>query len=301
MSKLHIAHKGADAEVGALSVDSLAINGAAILGTSILLGVGEVVDLNGEADSLIFDALQAVRMDGSTAGHLKIKISGAYDFDITANTLTALSGSTIATNTIAETTAASGVTIDGVLLKDGGAVFADAATIEIDTVNEATAAAGVTVDGVLIKDGGAIFADAATVEVDTVNEATSAAGVTTDGVLHKDGVTYSRTPFAAVTADGAITIPAYNKTHFITKAGVAAMTIADPTATTHDGVTLTFVATTANAHTLDNSAGSGFFSSGGAGKDVATFGGAIGDGITIIAYQGKWYVDPRGVTNVTLA
>lgn len=106
--------------------------------------------------------------------------------------------------------------------------------------------------------------------------------------------------FAAVTADGAITITAATKTYFITKAGVAAMTIVDPTATTHDGVALTFIATTANAHTLSNAAGSGFFSSGGATKDVATFGGAIGDGLAIIAYQGKWYLDPRGVTNVTL-
>lgn len=201
---------------------------------------------------------------------------------------------------IAEFTSGAGVTVDGVLLKDGGIVCADVAILEVDTVNEATSAAGVTIDGVLLKDGGAVFADAATIEVDTVNEATSAAGVTTDGVLHKDGVTYSRTPFAAVSADGAITIPAYNKTHFITKAGVAALTIADPTATTHDGVTLTFLSTTANAHTLSNAAGSGFFSSGGASKDIATFGGAIDDGITIIAYQGKWYIDPRGVTNVTL-
>jgi hypothetical protein len=105
---------------------------------------------------------------------------------------------------------------------------------------------------------------------------------------------------AAVAADGAITITAANKTYFITKAGVAAMTIVDPTATTHDFVTLSFVAATANAHTLSNAVGSGFFSSGGSSKDVATFGGAIGDGLTIIAYQGKWYIDPRGVTNITL-
>lgn len=115
-----------------------------------------------------------------------------------------------------------------------------------------------------------------------------------------DSTIYGKTPVVAVTANGAISIPTYNTHYMITKAGVAAMTIADPTATTHDGLTLTFVATTANAHTLDNSAGSGFFSSGGATKDVATFGGAIGDGLTIIAYQGKWYIDPRGVTNITL-
>lgn len=103
---------------GAIATDSLTINGASVV-TALLLASGQVVDLNGEADALILDAAQNVRLDGSTAGHLKVKISGAYDFDITANTLTALSGSTIATNTIAETTAASGVTIDGALLKDG--------------------------------------------------------------------------------------------------------------------------------------------------------------------------------------
>lgn len=102
----------------------------------------------------------------------------------------------------------------------------------------------------------------------------------------------------AVSANGAISVPSVNTTHYFTKAGVAAMTIVDPTATTHDGVRLTFVATTANANTLSNAAGSGF-NAGGAGSDVATFGGAIGDLIVIEAYQGKWYVIDK--TNVTLA
>lgn len=105
---------------------------------------------------------------------------------------------------------------------------------------------------------------------------------------------------AALLIDAAITIAAENKIYFITKATAAAITIANPTATTHDGVAITFVATTPAAHTVSNAAGAGFWSSGGALKDVATFGGAIGDGFTIIAYQGKWYIDPRGVTNITL-
>lgn len=96
-------------------------------------------------------------------------------------------GQTLTVDTVNETTLDTGVTVDGVLLKDGGAVFADGATLEVDTVNEATAAAGVTVDGVLLKDGGAVLADGATLEVDTINEATAAAGVTADGVLLKDG------------------------------------------------------------------------------------------------------------------
>ena len=104
--------------------------------------------------------------------------------------------------------------------------------------------------------------------------------------------------YTTVTANGAISIPTANTTYYITKAGVAAMTLADPTATTHDGLTLTFISTTAQAHALSNAAGSGF-NAGGAASDIGTFGGAIGDGITLTAYGGKWLVVSK--TNVTLA
>lgn len=108
-------------------------------------------------------------------------------------------------------------------------------------------------------------------------------------------------PYSAASASGAITQK--SGTVFITKAGVAAMTIADPTsgapeAGGDDGKVLAVISTTANAHTLDNSAGSGF-NAGGAGSDVGTFGGAKGDNIVIQAYGGKWYVVSK--TNVTLA
>lgn len=206
----------------------LLLRGVAV-DTALLLASGQVVDLNGEADALIMDAAQNVRLDASTAGHLKIKFSGAYDFDISANTFTSLAGSTIATDTIAETTATSGVTIDSLLIKDG--------------------------------------------------------------------VANTPTPVGTLSGDGAITISVSNKAYFITKGTAAAITIVDPTATTHDGVTLHFVSTTAAAHTLSNAAGSGFFSSGGSSKDVGTFGGAIGDRISIIAYQAKWYIlDSLNVT-----
>jgi hypothetical protein len=248
----------------ALEVDHLTINGNSITDTSVLLGAGDKIDMNGEADALILDADGDTTIAADTNDQIDIGIGGADDFTFTANTFTALNGSAIATDTITETTAASGVTIDSVLCKDGGIVLAGGAAIAADVVSEKTSAAGVTVDGVLIK----------------------------------DTAVYGRSPVGAVTGDGAITIPAYNKLFAITKAGVAAMTIVDPTATTHDGVELTFMAMTANAHTLDNSAGSGFFSSGGATKDVATFGGAIGDRITIVAYQGKWYI--KDSLNITL-
>lgn len=66
----------------------------------------------------------------------------------------------ILTNTIGERSSGAGVTVDGVLLKDGGitatAVTGSAITATVlftDTIHEKTAAAGVTVDGVLLKDG----------------------------------------------------------------------------------------------------------------------------------------------------
>jgi hypothetical protein len=209
---------------------STKLAGATFAVTEVLLGSGEAVDLNGEAKGLIIDADADTSISAPTDDQIDIEISGADDFRFTANKFTSLSGSVIETNAINETTAASGVVIDGVLVKD-------------------TAVAG-------------------------------------------------RTPVLAKSANGAVTVPVFNQIYPITKAGVCALTIVDPTATTHDGVELTFIATTANAHTLDNSAGSGFFSSGGASKDVATFGGAIGDYIRLVAYQGAWYI--QGTLNITL-
>lgn len=100
----------------------------------------------------------------------------------------------------------------------------------------------------------------------------------------------------AVTADGAIAVPSASTTYYITKAGVAAMTLVDPTATTHDGIRLTFIAASANAHTLDLVTGIN-----GGAADVGTFGGALGDGTVIEAYQGEWFEVPGNNANVTWA
>lgn len=116
--RTYIVRKGQDAELANVSVTSLEINGQEILATSFLAGVGEVVDLNGEADALIMDAAQAVRLDGSSAGKVRIKISGAYDFEFSANTFAALLGSSILTDVINETTTDAGVTIEGILALD---------------------------------------------------------------------------------------------------------------------------------------------------------------------------------------
>lgn len=101
-------------------------------------------------------------------------------------------------------------------------------------------------------------------------------------------------PSQIASANGAITIK--HGTVFLTKAGVAAMTLADPTATTDDGKVLRIVAVTANAHTVTNTTG---INGAGASGDVGTFGGAKGDCIELIAYQGVWYT--LNSRNVTLA
>lgn len=83
----------------------------------------------------------------------------------------------------------------------------------------------------------------------------------------------------------------------LTKAGVAAMTLAAPTAGTDDGKVLVIVAATANAHTVTQTTPG--FNNAGTSGDVATFGGAIGDSMQIVAYNGRWHV--ISLRNVTLA
>jgi hypothetical protein len=135
-------------------------------------------------------------------------------------------------------------------------------------------------------------------DVDVTGTVTADGGFATTGNVEVDGTLYSKGDIFPLSADGAVSITGYDRTLVITKGSACALTIADPTTGTHDGIEMTFIATTAHAHTLDNSAGSGF-NAGGAASDVATFGGARGDNITIVAYQGKWYVKSK--TNVTLA
>lgn len=105
------------------------------------------------------------------------------------------------------------------------------------------------------------------------------------------------TSYDVASANGAITIPERgSKTILITKGTAAALTLGVP-ASSQNGVTLTIVSTTAAAHTV--TAATIGFNAGNGGTDVGTFGGAIGDGFTCVAYEGEWYT--RGVTNVTFA
>lgn len=82
----------------------------------------------------------------------------------------------------------------------------------------------------------------------------------------------------------------------ITKATpLGSSTLANATSTTHDGYILTIVAATAAAHVVSCASGK----VGGGSITTLTFGGAIGDSITLCAYQGTWI--PIANINVTLS
>jgi len=111
-------------------------NGTDVVDTNIGGGVGGH-DLNGE--ELILDADADTSITADTDDQIDIKIAGADDFQFTANTFTAQSGSTIAAQALTATTVtASGIiktdsttaatsTTDGSLQTDGGlSVAADA-------------------------------------------------------------------------------------------------------------------------------------------------------------------------------
>jgi len=76
--------------------------------------------------------------------------------------------------------------------------------------------------------------------------------------------------------------------YVITKAGVAAMTLAAPVAGRDDGLEIYIGSTTANAHTVTCPAGT--FQAGVANNTVATFPAQAGAGIMLMAFNGKWVV-----------
>lgn len=90
-------------------------------------------DFNGT--EVILDADADTTITADTDDQIDFKVANADDFRMTANTFTALSGSTIATNTIAETTAASGVTVDSVLLKDGEINLVTGGNIQVNATD----------------------------------------------------------------------------------------------------------------------------------------------------------------------
>jgi hypothetical protein len=99
--------------------------------------------------------------------------------------------------------------------------------------------------------------------------------------------------FSPLAASGAIS-PHVSASYLITKAGVAALTIAAPIAGADDGVTLDITSSTAYAHTIT---ATGLLQTGTASVNLATLAAYAGARLTLTAYQGKWYIqDPNGIT-----
>lgn len=80
----------------------------------------------------------------------------------------------------------------------------------------------------------------------------------------------------------------------LTKATAGAYTLAAP-AVADNGKVVVIVSATAAAHVITQTTPG--FNGGGTASDVATFGAAIGNGMTLIAHEGKWLVTNNvGVT-----
>ena len=107
-------------------------------------------------------------------------------------------------------------------------------------------------------------------------------------------IPYSVPELTTYGAAGAILVPNEDARIFINKATAAAMTLVAPS-TAQDGLTLVVTAGTAAAHTVTTPTATGFKNTTG----TATFGGAIGDSMTITAYKGLWL--PVSTVNVTFA
>jgi hypothetical protein len=186
---------GAGAVDGALTVGGTTT--AVAITASGLVTAGAKIDMNGT--ELILDADADTSITADTDDTIDIRIAGADDFQFTANTFTAQSGSTIAAQALTATTvtASAIVTANASIDLNGTELILDAdadtsitadtddtidiriagaddfqftantftavsgSTIATNTIAETTAASGVTIDGLLIKDSTAAFADGA--------------------------------------------------------------------------------------------------------------------------------------------
>jgi hypothetical protein len=94
-----------------------------------------------------------------------------------------------------------------------------------------------------------------------------------------------------ITASGAIN-PHQSALYAITKAGVAAMTLAAPTGGTDDNVIIEIFSTTAYAHTITTPAAGDIRDGNTSDHDtVCTFNAHIGANLRLRAFNGVWYVE----------
>lgn len=116
------------------------------------------------------------------------------------------------------------------------------------------------------------------------------------GVLTNDAIQkLLAAALVKLAASGAVD-PHTANNYIITKAGVAALTLAAPTAGADDGLLLQFTSTTANQHTLT---ATGLFIDGAGHVNLATWSANAGGSLLLMAYNGKWYV--LSAFNVTMS
>ena len=127
----------------------------------------------------------------------------------------------------------------------------------------------------------------------------TAAGVAITGTASVSGILTATggvvSPVTTIAGDGAITI-APSAMIKLSKGTAAAITLAAPTTTTHDGYKVMVFSTTAAAHVITGSV-DGFNAKGSSG--TITFGGAIGDSVSLVAMGGHWYTTSK--VNATVA
>lgn len=138
-------------------------------------------------------------------------------------------------------------------------------------------------------------------EIDVVDHDGGTAGLKLGGTLVTPSAAeinnqLDKEALQTLVADGAITVKSGVCKIAKTVAGVVAATLANPTTGTDDFKKLLIISDQAQANTVTVTGG---FGNGGGGKDVCTFGGAVGDCIELTAYVGKWYV--TGGSGFTLA
>lgn len=95
--------------------------------------------------------------------------------------------------------------------------------------------------------------------------------------------------FVPLAVNGAIPVgpPLLSAAYQITKAGVAAMTLAAPVAGADDGKVILVESNTANAHTIT---ATGLYQTGSASVNLATFAAFAGAMVKLMALNGKWIV-----------
>lgn len=159
--------------------------------------------------------------------------------------------------------------------------FTDPALINVTVTGTSTITDADIVNGTM---DGTALADVAISGTSTIADATIT-----------DGTSTALPVVTLATADGALTLA--HGVVAVTKAGVCAMTLAAPSAP-QNGLTMTVVSNTANAHTLT---ATNLIQDGvtGSPQDLATFEAFAGASITLMAYNLTWHVIAKNAVTVS--